>query len=234
MTAAVTIARLAFRLPGHHRPGSGEVDRRLVAVDGTVTAIGEPSSMWSTKRYRPPGRRLRAAASSARPPLDVPHVGLDHRQGVALDQRQQVPRALRLAAIWAAMSARLSSTARVGYGPDKQQLPQLVQPWPARSTTLKLPISTPSSARFVEKGGIEPGVDAADLGMMCPAGGEEQQPPVGGVVDRRDHGHVGQVGAAAVGIVGEEDVARPDLGLSARISRPSRSSRPGGRGCGAR
>ena len=37
--------------------------------------------------------------------------------------------------------------------------------------------------------------------------------PVRGVVKRRDHGNVGQVGAAAVGIVGNKDVARSDDGV---------------------
>ena len=40
------------------------------------------------------------------------------------------------------------------------------------------------------------GRDAADLGVMGPAGGEEQQ-LAGRVVDRRDDGDVGQVRAAA-------------------------------------
>ena len=49
--------------------------------------------------------------------------------------------------------------------------------------------------------------------MMGPAGREEQQLAGAGVVKRRDHGNVGQVGAAAVGIVGNKDVARSDDGV---------------------
>ena len=62
-------------------------------------------------------------------------------------------------------------------------------------------------------GGHGAGGDAADLGVVA-AGGDVEQRCVGlvlGVEDRRDHGDVGQVGAAVVRVVDRVDVARPHL-----------------------
>ena len=79
------------------------------------------------------------------------------------------------------------------------------------------------------------GHDAADLGVMGAAGGEEQQPAARRIVDRRDDGHVGQVRAAAIGIVGDEHVAGARSSGCRRSSRaPFRPSPPGGPECAAR
>ena len=117
ITAAVTMARLAFKLPGRTGPvpvksivmaglafahltpalsrqGTGDRWSRRArrASRQRDAAIGVPSSRWSMNSRRPGGRSPAPAASFARPPLNVPHVRLDHRPAVALDQAEQVAR----------------------------------------------------------------------------------------------------------------------------------------------
>ena len=90
--------------------------------------------------------------------LDVSHVGFDHGKGISLDEAEQILGSLlvggdlggdvgeivvevpRRERAGRRMACKRSNCGRPG------------------SITLKLLISTPSSARFVEKGGIEPGV----------------------------------------------------------------------------
>ena len=62
----------------------------------------------------------------------------------------------------------------------------------------------------MEKGGIEPGVLPPISAWCARLAVKNSSWPVRGVVQRRDHGNVGQVGAAAVGVVGDKDVAGPN------------------------
>ena len=68
-------------------------------------------------------------------------------------------------------------------------------------------MTTPSSSSVRETGGVEPGRDAADVGVVAAAGDEKQDVAPGGVEYRRDDGHVGQVRAAVIGVVERDDVA---------------------------
>ena len=66
-------------------------------------------------------------------------------------------------------------------------------------------MTTPSSSSVVESAGIEPGTAAADVGVVGAAGREADQ--LVAREDRRDRGDVGQVRAAAVGVVEDPGVA---------------------------
>ena len=168
---------VGVQIARHDRACAGEVERGRVAVDGhghgdrraIVEMIDEAGGGRGQSRQGGPHVLLGGA-------LDVPHVGLDDRQRIALDQAGRSRAPCRLAAIWARdigqvvvhVARRVAGrrAARFAARPSAS--------WPA-STSLKLRISTPSSARFLRKGGHRAGHDAADLGMMGPAGGEEQQ-----------------------------------------------------------
>ena len=66
----------------------------------------------------------------------------------------------------------------------------------------------------VESAGAEPGGGAADIGVVAPGGGEEDDLGAAVVEHGHDHGHIGQVGAAVVGGVGDEGVAGGHVGVA--------------------
>jgi hypothetical protein len=140
-----------------------------------------------------------------------------------------------LAAIWAA--GRRRSGAGCAQGRDGRSADRPVpcsrkRPW---STILKLSISTPSSSTLVARGVMEPGASRRHR-----RGGRARRPEqdlLAVIVEhRRDHGDVGQVGAAIVGGVQREDVAGLDLAPVELDDRfpPSGPSSPGAPACAAR
>ena len=81
------------------------------------------------------------------------------------------------------------------------------------STSLKLRISTPSSARILRKRRHRAGRDAADLGMVRRLAVKNSTVALRvrrgrDSKHRRDDGHIGQVRAAAIRIVRDEHIAR--------------------------
>ena len=85
-----------------------------------------------------------------------------------------------------------------------------------RSTSLKLSKSTPSCSIVVAFGDIEPGRDAADIGVVPARGDPEQDRSLPVVEHRRADRDIGQMRAAVVGRVDGVDVAGPDLALRCR------------------
>ena len=59
--------------------------------------------------------------------------------------------------------------------------------------------------------GHRPRGDPADVGVVPPVGNEEDRAVDVGVEDRRYDGEVGQVRAAGLGMVGQDDVPAPEV-----------------------
>ena len=91
--------------------------------------------------------------------LNVPHVGLHDRQRMLLDHLPQVVGPLLIGGDLGrdVGQIRLRRAAGIRAGRQQCSAARRIATRPA-STSLKLRISTPSSARFFENGGIEPGV----------------------------------------------------------------------------
>ena len=107
------------------------------------------------------------------------------------------------------MSARFASTDRVGIRAAREQRPQGARQR-ARAGVDQLEVADQHAlfGQVAREGGHRARRDAAQLGVVRPAGREEQQ-LAGRVVHRRNDRNVGQVRAAAIGIVRDEHVARP-------------------------
>ncbi|GBD41956.1 hypothetical protein HRbin39_01343 [bacterium HR39] len=188
--------------------GSGEVDPRRAALpvhvhphpDHRAEVVGVFEGTALQPVDDPPHALLGVL-------LDVVHVGLDHVQPEGVDHGQQLVRAL---------AARRHLGLEVGHvlarvagrpGPRIQQLQQFLF---AKAPFLHQQEVVDQHAFLVDVpriGRHGPGGDAADVGMVCPRGGEEQQPAVA-AEDRHDHRHVGKMRAAVVGVVQAVGVAR--------------------------
>ena len=117
ITAAVTIARLAFRLPGSTPP----VPVKSIVAESpamvSVTAIGRAVVEMIDELAPAVGQfRQRAAHLPFGGRLDVPHVGLDDRQRVALDE--PLARSARRRC-WLAATCAAGSSARIVVAPRR-------------------------------------------------------------------------------------------------------------------
>ena len=211
---ALAVDRRARRTPACRRPGGPRSGARRPAASRSRAAPCRRPRAWSSRH----GRARRAA----RP---APRASASSRRTPA-----------RLAATIASRSARLSSGARAGIARRREQRAhaRLVEA-SRRARRARGAISTPSSSSVRESAGIEPGRDAADVGVVAAARDEEGRRARRAGEDRRHHGHVGQVRAARERIVGDDDVARREIGEALAHRRaPSRPSRRGAPGCAAR
>src|SRR5690606_15713413 len=169
--------------------------------------------------------------------LYVPHVRLHHVQTEVVDHPPYLFDALLvrgdLGAQVGEVGLRVAGRVRAG----GEQLPGLRLPEPAVRDQQPVVEEHPFLVHRPAVRGHGAGRQAADLRVVAAGGDVEQHPLTSVVVDRGDHGDVGQVGAAVVGVVdrvhvaGAHRVAAPaDHLLHAGAHRPQVHRHVGGVG----
>ena len=203
--------------------GAGEVELQRVAVDGRLEhdleiALARLEHVGGAARRRPrapPGRRGSGARRS-RGPRRTPPAACRRRRARA------APPGARAATRPAASCARRSARRWAGWRICSLSSCDRVLVEHLRLDHDALVLERAAVGRHRTRRG------AADVGVVGAVGGERDQLAAG--EQRRDHGDVGQVGAAAVGIV--EDPGAVGLVRARRARRrPPPASPRGARGC---
>ena len=205
--------------PGDRRRGV-EVPGLLLARAGEVDAH---AATLAIHRHRHPDHRPEIVGIGERPvlqPVDhpphallgivhhVPHVGVDGGQAELGDHLQELRRALAAGGDLGLEIGHVLARVAAGMGSAGQQFEERLL---AEDAVLHQQEIVDQRAFLVDVrriGGHRARGDAADVGVMGPRGGEEQE-LAGFREHRHDHRHVGQMGAAVVRIVEGVDVARP-------------------------
>ena len=211
-----------LRLPLVLGRGAAEVERQLVAARPSrrAAARGRPRAPRARRSAwrRAVGQRGEAGAHAALGVVDR----LRHR-GLEVAARVQLAQPLDPGAVGGELRAQVGA-ALGGLAHLRDELVDRGGVEPARRRSRRPPRRASSSRRA-----SSPGVGPADVGVVGAVGGEAELRAVVGERGR-DHGDVGQVRAAAVGVVEDPGDARL-VPLAARPPRRPRASRRGGRGC---
>ena len=236
ITAAVTIARLAFRLPASTGPVPVKSIVRPVTVDvdrdhdrrAVVQMILEPIATIGQLAQRLPHLLLGGV-------LYMRHVRLHDRQRMTLDQTLQVARPLLIGRDLRRDVGQIVGQLARGILRRAQQVSNSSKRDSACARLVEISDQHPFFGQVVRERRHRARQNAADLGVVRTAGREEQQLPPGRIENRRHHGHVGQMRAAAIGIVGDVHIAgRRSRDCPPTSLAPFRPSRLGEREYAAR
>ena len=146
-------------------------------------------------------------------PLNMLHVGGHDRERIAIDQFAELPDSQLIGRDLGGDIGQVVLHIAGRIGPGKQELPQLVLAGAALLDQLEIADQDSLFAQAFGEGGHASRHNPADLGMMGTAGRDEEEPARLGVMHGRHNGDVGEVRSAAVRIVGDEHVARCEVGI---------------------
>ena len=191
--------------------GAGEIDAGAAGrmVDGDRdpddrTIVEGQLEATITQRADHPAHRFGSIV------LNMAHIGLHHRQAEVLDHAQQLFAPLLVGRDLCLQIGHVLVGIACGMDRAVEQRPKL----PLTQHTARDQPDIGEQHAFVVNvttvGRHRPGRESTDVGMVAARSDPEQQFSPRGVEDRRDHGDIGQMGAAAIGIVEHEHIARRD------------------------